>query len=90
MLTKERIKQINIQMKLSGALLSSPQTIKTAHRIETMFAGITSIPSHFEIEETYTRFIRALEISHWSDVSSKDWRMAAYVLWNKDDENAPL
>lgn len=89
-LTKERIKQINIQMKLSGALLSSPQTIKTANRIETMFAGITSTPSHFEIEETYTRFIRALEINHWGNVSPKDWRMAAYVLWNKDDENTPL
>ena len=89
-LTKERIKQINIQMKLSGALLALPQTIKTANRIEAMFAGVTRVPSHFEIEETYMRFIHALKISHWGDVSPKDWKMAAYVLWNKDDESVPL
>lgn len=88
--TKDRIKQIHIQMKVSGALLPEPQTIKIANRIETMFAGITNVPSYCEIEQTHNQFIRALEIGNWSHVTSKDWKMAAYVLWSKNDEDAPL
>ena len=84
-LTKEHLKQFQ-KMNRPVSSLPSPRMLKTAKRIEAQFSGVSKIPTRFEIEEIYKRFIYALEKNDWGSLGQQDWRMAAYILWYKKDE----
>ncbi len=89
-LTKDSIKQFQKKMTMPIPAWPSPLIIKTAKRIDAQFSGVAKVASQFEIEATRNRFSHALEHNNWEFVSQLDWKMAAYVLWYKTDEDEML
>lgn len=78
--TKDRIKQFH-RMKLPVPSLPTPRLIKEVDAIASQLSGMPRTPSAFEIDAIYKRMIIAIDSSALGDISLKDWKMAAYVLW---------
>lgn len=61
-------------------LLEKQQTKEMAILLDKQF-GSGVQPPQSDLEETYRRFIQALDSGGWDIITDKDWRYAAFVMW---------
>lgn len=80
-LTKSKIMEFHHRMKLNPSLLPVPVIIKTVEKISHQLSVTPKIPSEFELDLTYKRFIQALHTKQWEIINYKDWKYAPYVFW---------
>jgi hypothetical protein len=80
-LTKSKIIEFHHRMKLNAPMLPVPVIIKTVEKISHQLSVTPKVPSEFELELTYKRFIQALLTNEWEIINYKDWKFAPYVFW---------
>ena len=80
-LTKGEIKMFHHRMKLNAPSLPVPVIIKTVENISYQLSVTPKVPSEFELDLTYKRFIKAIQTNQWDIISLRDWKFAPYVFW---------
>lgn len=85
-LTKSEIDLFHHRMKLKAPSLHLPVIIKTVETIAYQLSATPKVPSEFELDITYKKFIRAIQTNQWDIINNKDWKYAPYVLWYRDEK----
>jgi hypothetical protein len=68
-LTKGEIKMFHHRMKLNAPSLPVPVIIKTVENISYQLSVTPKVPSEFELDLTYKRFIKAIQTNQWDIIS---------------------
>lgn len=84
-LTKSEINLFRYRMKLKAPSLPVPVIVKTVETISDQLSTTPKVPSEFELEITYKKFITAIHANQWDAINSKDWKYAPYVFWYGDE-----
>jgi hypothetical protein len=62
--------------------------VGASRQVEEKFGGFGRIPSAIELDAVYKAFLRAIKMDNWEQITNKEWKRAALVLFWEED--APL
>lgn len=77
---KQAIRQYG-HLKMARPTKIELKILQVTKEIQAKYSALPQTPSSFELEEIENNFRKALSENTWDQISKKEWKRSAYILW---------